>query len=93
MLAILTVVGTFKMPWNGYLKLMPLPENRITPTELPTEIFRRQFLPTEIIPSQILLVLADGKNLSAMLPVYTDGIILLVYTGGEKFFLKIATAG
>jgi hypothetical protein len=30
-------------------------------------------------------------------PVYTDGIILSVYTGGiadgVKFFLKIATAG
>jgi hypothetical protein len=32
-----------------------------------------------------------------MPPVYTDGIIPSVYTGGiadgEKFFLKIATAG
>jgi len=69
-----------------------LPENRITPTELPTEIFHRQFLPPEIIPSQILSVLANEKTPSAMPPVYTDGIILSVYTGGEKFFLKIATA-
>jgi hypothetical protein len=61
------------------------------------EIFRRQFLLTEIIPSQNLSGLADEKTLSAMSPVYTDGIIPSVYTGsitdGEKVFLKIATAG
>jgi hypothetical protein len=50
-------------------------------------------LPTEIILSQILSELADRKILSAMPPVYTDGIIPSVYTGGVKFFLKIATVG
>jgi hypothetical protein len=41
-------------------------------------------LPTEIIPSQNLSELTEGKTPSAM---------PLVYTGGEKFFLKIATVG
>jgi hypothetical protein len=67
--------------------MVPLPENRITPTELPTKI----------ISSQILSELADGKILSAMPLVYTDGIISSVYTGGiadgVKYFFKIATAG
>jgi len=62
---------------------LSLPENRITPMELPMEI----------IPSQILSELADGKIPSAMPPVYTDGIIPSVYTGGVKFFLKITMAG
>jgi hypothetical protein len=39
------------------------------------------------------LEFVDGKILSAIPPVYTDGIIPSVYTGGVKFFLKIATAG
>jgi hypothetical protein len=39
-------------------------------------------LPTEIIPSQILLEFVDGKILSAIPPVYTDRIIPSVYTGG-----------
>jgi len=59
----------------------------MTPTELPTEI----------IPSQNLSVLADEKTPSGMLQVYTDRIIPSVYTGGiadgENLFLKIATAG
>jgi hypothetical protein len=41
--------------------------------------------------------LPDGKTPSAMPSVYTDGIIPSVYTSGitdgEKFFLKIGTAG
>jgi hypothetical protein len=47
-------------------------------------------LPTEIIPSQHLSELPDGKTPSAMLPVYTDRIVPSVYTGGiadgEKFW-------
>jgi hypothetical protein len=44
----------------------------------------------EIIPSQNLSELTDGKHPSVIPPVYTDGIISSVYTGGitdgEKFF-------
>jgi hypothetical protein len=50
-------------------------------------------LPTEIIASQHLSELPDGKTPSAMPLVYADRIIPSVYTGGEKCFLKIATAG
>jgi len=54
-------------------------------------------LPTEIIPSQNLWEFADGKNPTAMPPVYTDGIILSVYTGGiadgEKSFFENCNGG
>jgi hypothetical protein len=50
-------------------------------------------MPTEIIPSQNLSKLPDGKTPSAMPPVYTDGIIPSVYTGGEKFFFENCNGG
>jgi hypothetical protein len=51
----------------------------------------------EIIPSQNLSELTDGKHPSVIPPVYTDGIISSVYTGGitdgEKFFFGNCNGG
>jgi hypothetical protein len=57
-------------------------ENRITPTELPTEIFRRQFLPTKIIPSQNLSELAVGDATG----IYGRNNSVGIYRRRESFF-------